>query len=197
MDYPKLPAAEIVLRREKLGLSVKGICRALRVSEATWKRWEREDSAPAFVHCLLAYVEAGQQPAGLKSAPRIVSDDAQVRFNEKVVTGANGCLLWTAGGRFKLDGQNVRPRKAAWYFAHGEIPDRDVQTTCGKADCVAAEHLTLGKPTGKHQGIEPGVKSAILLELRRGSPGAELARKYQVSAGTISALKKLTAKEGK
>lgn len=71
------------------------------------------------------------------------------------------------------------------------IPDRDVLTTCGNADCVAAGHLTLGKSTGRHKGIDAGTKSAILLELRQGKPGAQLSKKYQVSVGTISALKKL------
>jgi transcriptional regulator with XRE-family HTH domain len=190
MDYPKLPAAEVVLRREKLGLSVKGICRAVRVSEATWKRWERVDSAPAFVHFLLAYLEARPGADVPKAAPRAPGDD-EARFREKVAAGEGGCLLWTAGGRFKLRGENVRPRKAAWFFARGEVPDRDVLTTCGNADCVAAEHLHLGKQTGRHRGIEAGVKSAILLELRQGKSGADLARKYRVSPGTISALKKL------
>lgn len=198
MDYPKVPAAEVTLRREKLGLTINRICRLLRISEPTWKRWERETSAPAFVHFLLLYLEAGAPlpTTAVKSMARTLSDDPRERFMAKVTPGENGHLLWTARDRFKLNGENVRPRKAAWFFAHGIIPENDVLTTCGRGDCVAPAHLKLGKRSGRHKGIGAATKSAILLELRRGKKtGAEIATKYEVSPGTVSALKKLVGRE--
>lgn len=59
--------------------------------------------------------------------------------------GPDGCLLWTAGGTFYLDGNLVRPQRAAWTIHHGPVTERrqGVIATCGRDDCVAIEHLAL------------------------------------------------------
>jgi transcriptional regulator with XRE-family HTH domain len=207
-EYAKIPASEIIRRREALGLTVPQIACALRMSEATWGLWERKDLAPAFAEFLLRYLETPGQalaPArkGGAASPVARGTDWRERFfsHTRPADDGSGCLLWLGAEKFELRGRALTPRKAAWLIKSGghsfsDAPAFDVRVMCGRTECVAAEHLALSaKRTGRRTPLATAVKSAILLELRRGeATGRQLQEKYGVSAGTISALRKQVAR---
>ncbi len=141
------------------------------------------------------------------------------RFWSKVeVRGRDECWPWKAGlypngyGAFALNRKNGRAHRFAWQLKNGPIPEElFVLHDCDNPPCCNPAHLFLGTQADnvadarmKNRMSDPPIKRGenhnmarlkntdipiIRQLLQKGVSGIEIARRFQVAATTISAIK--------
>ena len=137
----------------------------------------------------------------------LIGDDLAARFWSKVAHGwAEVCWEWTGYrietgyGQFGLNGKLELSHRVAWFLTHGELPELHVLHDCDNPPCCNPNHLFLGtqqdnmadrdakdrQPRGERQGHAKLTESKVH-EIRRSSEsGPVLAKRFGVSARTIS-----------
>jgi HNH endonuclease/Helix-turn-helix domain len=118
------------------------------------------------------------------------------------------CWLWV--GSIRADGRArvfvrgrglVRAHRFAWELTYGPIPKGfQVQRTCRNDRCVRPDHLALATPAGvarqrEKRRTSPARSKLSDVEVRQireahaaGTSQTTLARRFQVSPGTINAI---------
>lgn len=135
------------------------------------------------------------------------------RFDAKVDRrGPDECWPWRGSlnvdgyGSFKINGTKHNAHRAAYFFAHGEMPDRkfDVCHSCDNPSCVNINHLFLGTRLDNvgdmdrkgrrastkgelHARVKLTESDVLLIRSLRGKVGQrQLARRYGVTKTAIA-----------
>lgn len=202
-----ITGTDIKQRREVLGLKLEDFAHYALISLATLKRWEAgEIRPPDYFERVVQYIERhlDELKAEIKKTSKKRSGEFRVggsvteRFERLVVKTETDCLVWLGSGSFSLgDGKFVTPRKAAWLIKFNELPAQDVKLKCTTKNCVAWQHLRLGRlaDSGKHQ-VSEEIKQSIRANPENLGPKL-LAKKHQVGIGTVYRILEKTKKDEK
>src|SRR3990167_11524673 len=135
----------------------------------------------------------------------------EFRFFSHVLSDKNGCWVWQAGkckgyGRISINNQTLWAHRFSWEIRFGKIPHgMCVLHKCDNPPCCNPEHLFLGtksenskdrdrkgrqaRQKGESHGQSKLTKRKVLLIRKSGLSGLNLARKFSVSEGHISAIR--------
>ncbi len=206
----KISPIEIQTRRENLNLSIGDICHVLKIKGVTWEKWEQVAHAPYFLGVALRWVEehiaeVRAELDAVKVKKKVGHSSARSRtlsfrgrFLAKTTRPTDSdCLLWTGANSIRLEaGGYASPRQAAWIVEHDEKPAGEIRLRCANGKCVNVAHFEIAASRNSGRRIvSDDLKNIILFELKRGGSVKHLAKKFEVSVGTVSGLHQKLLKE--